>query len=91
MCGAKRETLHALMESATTDEAIHLLDQEGIRQAVMDSMMQKIQEHVRARACETLKTGVIVFSNVHGLLGKTEGCEEILQQLTEEYQSEGDR
>ena len=91
LCGAKRETLQALMESATTDEAIHLLDQEGIRQAVMDSMMQKIQEHVRARAGETLKTGVIVFSNVHGLLGKTEGCEEILQQLTEEYQSEGDR
>ena len=91
LCGASRETLFALMDSATTDEAIALLDREGLRQKVMQSMLQRIEEHVRARAGETLQTGVILFSNAHGFLGMTQGSEQILQRLLQEYQSEGDR
>ena len=85
LCGASRETLFALMDSATTDEAIALLDREGLRQKVMQSMLQRIEEHVRARAGETLQTGVILFSNAHGFLGMTQGSEQILQRLPEEY------
>ena len=91
LCGARKETLFALMDSATTDEAIALLDREGLRQKVMQSMLQRIEEHVRARAGETLQTGVILFSNAHGFLGMTQGSEQILQRLLQEYQSEGDR
>lgn len=85
LCGASRETLFALMDSATTDEAIALLDREGLRQDVVQSMLQRIEEHVRARAGETLQTGVILFSNAHGFLGMTQGSEQILQRLLEEY------
>ena len=85
LCGASREMLFALMDSATTDEAIALLDREGLRQKVMQSMLQRIEEHVRARAGETLQTGVILFSNAHGFLGMTQGSEQILQRLLEEY------
>ena len=53
LCGASRETLFALMDSATTDEAIALLDREGLRQKVMQSMLQRIEEHVRARLSGT--------------------------------------
>ena len=67
------------------DEAIALLDREGLRQKVMQSMLQRIEEHVRARAGETLQTGVILFSNAHGFLGMTQGSEQILQRLLEEY------
>ena len=51
----------------------------------MQSMLQRIEEHVRARAGETLQTGVILFSNAHGFLGMTQGSEQILQRLLEEY------
>lgn len=85
LCGASRETLFALMQSVTTDEAIALLDREGIREAVLDSMLTKIEEHVRARAGETMQTGVILFSNQYGYLGQTAGCESVLPRLMEEY------
>lgn len=85
LCGASREALFALMQSVTTDEAIALLDREGIREAVLDSMLTKIEEHVRARAGETIQTGVILFSNQYGYLGQTAGCESVLPRLMEEY------
>lgn len=85
LCGASRETLFALMQSVTTDEAIALLDREGIREAALDSMLTKIEEHVRARAGETMQTGVILFSNQYGYLGQTAGCESVLPRLMEEY------
>lgn len=85
LCGAKQETLFALMESVTTDEAIACLDKEGLREAVLESMLVKIEQHVSARAGETLKTGVILFSNAYGYLGQTKGCEKITELLLEEY------
>lgn len=85
LCGASRETLFALMQSVTTDEAIALLDREEIRETVLDSMLTKIEEHVRARAGETMQTGVILFSNQYGYLGQTAGCESVLPRLMEEY------
>ena len=85
LCGAKRETICGLMESVTTDEAIVCLDKEGIRQPVLNSMLKKIDQHVSARAGETLKTGVITFSNACGYLGQTEGSDELMKRLVEEY------
>ena len=35
-----------------------------------------------------MKTGVILFSNVYGYLGETNGCREILQQVLQEYEQE---
>ena len=88
LAGADRLTLQQLMSSVTTDEAIACLDKAGIRQPVLRSILQKIQDHVQARAGETMKTGVILFSNVYGYLGETDGCREILQQVLQEYEQE---
>ena len=88
LAGADRFTLQQLMSSVTTDEAIACLDKAGIRQPVLRSILQKIQDHVQARAGETMKTGVILFSNVYGYLGETDGCREILQQVLQEYEQE---
>ena len=88
LAGADRLTSQQLMSSVTTDEAIACLDKAGIRQPVLRSILQKIQDHVQARAGETMKTGVILFSNVYGYLGETDGCREILQQVLQEYEQE---
>lgn len=88
LAGADRFTLQQLMSSVTTDEAIACLDKAGIRQPVLRSILQKIQDHVQARAGETMKTGVILFSNVYGYLGETDGCRELLQQVLQEYEQE---
>ena len=88
LCGASIPTLRAIMDSVTTDEAIACLDREGLRAPVMESILQKIDQHVAARAGQGLQTGVLLFSNACGYLGQTAGCGQILQRLTEEYQME---
>lgn len=85
LCGASLPTLRAIMDSVTTDEAIACLDKEGLRAPVMESILQKIDQHVGARAGQGLQTGVLLFSNACGYLGQTAGCGQILQRLTEEY------
>ena len=87
LCGASLPTLRAIMDSVTTDEAIACLDKEGLRAPVMESILQKIDQHVQARAGQTLQTGVILFSNACGCLGQTAGCAPLLQRLTEEYRT----
>ncbi len=88
LCGATQETIVSIMSSVTTDEAIACLEKEGIRQAVMQSILKKIEQHISARAGETLKVGVILFSNVYGYLGQTKGCELLIEDLLKEYCSE---
>lgn len=91
LCGAKPETLHRLMDSITTDEAIDCLDEENLREPVLHSMLERIEQHVAARAGQSLKTGVILFSNRFGYLGQTAGCQQVLHTVLDEYmQKEND-
>ena len=84
VCGAGEKTVAAIMNSTMTDEMLRLLDEAGLREAVMDSVMQKIRFHLDQRNADGLFTGAIAFSNVYGILGKTEGAEEILNLMREE-------
>lgn len=75
LCGADSKTASRLMECITTDDALDLLEQAGLREAVLKSVMKKIEFHLKARSHGDYEVGAVVFSNRHGLLGKTEGAE----------------
>lgn len=78
-CGLPILLLKKIVECTTTDEAMTLLQKEGVLQQVMEKLIEKIEEHVRYRACEGLKIGVVLFSNVLGMLGQTREVEEMMQ------------
>lgn len=82
LCGAPRELCRALMDAATTDACIALLDGAGLRGPVMDSLLDAIQRHLERRAAGAYEIGAAVFSNAYGLLGQTEQAREILRQWT---------
>ena len=82
LCGAKAELCRDLMDAATTDRCVELLDADGLREAVMQSLLDAIQSHLERRAAGAYAVGAVVFSNVYGLLGMTERARELLEGWT---------
>ena len=80
-CGADAKTVAAILNSAMTDEMLRLLDEAGLRNAVMDSVMEKIHFQLTHRTVEAMRVGAIAFSNVYGILGKTADADEIWKNI----------
>lgn len=78
LCGGSREQLEELSACITTEEMLKKLEGWQLKEAVMESLCQKIGEHVKRRAGETLQIGVMLFSENYGFLGQTAGTEEVL-------------
>ena len=78
LCGGDQSLCEGLMKAATTDAAIDLLDQAGLRQPVMDRLLKAIQFHLEHRTAGACRIGAMVFSNEYGLLGRTDTVEEIM-------------
>lgn len=83
ICGADRETCRSLMEAATTDACIEILDEVRIRETVLKSILDSIQQKLDHRAGGRFRIGAIMFSNVYGQLGQTEAVAEILKEWEE--------
>lgn len=79
VCGASRQTCAELMDVATTDSAIELLDRCGLRQAVLDRLLDRISFHLKRRVSDAYQIGAILFSNQYGFLGQTMEAKEIIQ------------
>ena len=85
MCGASAEVVGKIMDSAMTDDMLAILDEAGLRQSVMDSIMNRMHFHLTHRPVGNMTVGAATFSNVHGILGRTEAADELLEQIRKEY------
>ena len=85
MCGASAEVVGKIMDSAMTDDMLAILDEAGLRQAVMDSIMNRMHFHLTHRPVGNMTVGAATFSNVHGILGRTEAADELLEHIRKEY------
>ena len=77
--GADAALCRRLMDAATADACIALLDEAGLRPAVLDSLLTAMQRRLDRRAGDKLRAGAVVFSNEYGLLGETAAAKTILQ------------
>lgn len=84
MCGASKEVIQKIMDSTMTDDMVAILEEVGLREKVMDSIMTRMQFHFTHRFHGTMQIGVIMFSNVCGILGQTKGAEELLEKIRKE-------
>ncbi len=78
--GASREQALAILETLTTEEAVTLLAEYGLKEAVMALCVEKILYYLDKRAYGKLELGLILFSNEHGLLGISQNAEEMIQK-----------
>ena len=87
--GAPEELILKISDAATTDAALDLLKEAGLRDATMQRIAAAVQENLEARVRETLPEdrgltlGAVLFSNVHGLLAVTGPAETLLQHWEE--------
>lgn len=81
--GADPKLIEEMINSVTTDNAYEALEaySSQMRDKVIESLMNKIEFHLRNRTHQTMEIGAIMFSNKHGYLGKTSEVDEILQKI----------
>ncbi len=79
VCGASQEMCMALLQAATTDACIEILDSAQLRGPVMDRLLQAIQQHLDHRVRGKYQIGAVLFSNQYGLLGETQKAKEIME------------
>ena len=80
LCGARREVCAALMDAATTDACLDILDGAQLRAPVLESILAAIQMHLDRRAGGAFRVGAVLFSNQHGPLGETKAAKELMQE-----------
>lgn len=86
LCGGSREMAQKIMGCINTEEILSLLIQWNLKEAVMQSICAKIQEHAEGRTGGRLQTGIMLFSEHYGFLGHTKGTEDILKRFREREQ-----
>ena len=79
LVGAPQEVVASIMEAATTDAALDALIACGLAEATMASLMERLADKLAHRSAGVVQVEAIVFSNVHGVLGKTPGADELAE------------
>ncbi|MCF2682131.1 cobalt-precorrin-5B (C(1))-methyltransferase CbiD [Faecalicatena contorta] len=73
----------ALLESVTTDDALGKCTSDE-RVLIMNQIMNQIEEYMNYRTEGKLLTGAITFSEVYGILGKTDRADELIDRFRRE-------
>lgn len=93
-CRTEALALYAMFEGAspkigkeiaatlTTDEAFKVLKREGLDKIVIDKITERIDYYMQHRVHGKIKTAAMMFSNVHGVLGKTKDVDELIKLHT---------
>ena len=76
--GADKTVGEAIYEAVTTDEALRILQDNGLLPTVMTKIMEKIEFYLAARVHHELRVGALIFSNVYGVLGYTSQAKTLL-------------
>ena len=80
--GLRAERTEEILHCATCDDALHILDEEGLKDAFLVRLGQRIGTMLGYKSGE-LQSGAILFSKEYGFLCETEGAEELLEQIRE--------
>ena len=82
--GGTSSQVRTVMGCTTCDEILALLNNWGLRDRVMASIMSKINEAVGRRCNGRLRYGVALFSEEFGLLGATADTRNVLVKVSQD-------
>lgn len=77
--GASQQVCVQLMQAATTDGCMEILDRAHLREPVMERLLEAVQQHLERRVQGKYRIGAVLFSNQYGLLGQTQEAKEIIK------------
>lgn len=82
--GGTSSQVRTVMNCTTCDEILALFTNWGIRDRVMASVMNSINEYGSIRSKGRINFGVALFSEEFGLLGQTTGTKNVLVKVSQE-------
>lgn len=88
--GASRPVLEELFSAVTTDAMLDILCREGLAQAVMERVLNRVEQAVSARLGGTIPCGVLIFSQEHGELCRSCSFDRMLQAVPKVHQTKGE-
>ncbi len=83
LCGGTQAQVAAMREATTTEEMLTRLEEMGMRESVMASIMKEIEAHLRHRIRGQMDFGVIVYSERFGRVGETAGAARLVKDFRE--------
>lgn len=78
MAGAGANVVQEIYNCINTDRMLDVVEREGLREDVMQSILAAIEKHVYDRIGDAMRFGVIVFSEKYGYLGQTSDEDKVL-------------
>ncbi len=82
-CGAEPDMVERILDSITVDQALDTMDRlPGLVNRTADRVMERMKAHLQRRAGEHMKIEAVMFTNVRGLLGRTEGAKRLLEEIS---------
>ncbi|MCI6240838.1 MAG: cobalt-precorrin-5B (C(1))-methyltransferase CbiD [Clostridium sp.] len=78
MAGAGANVVQEIYNCINTDRMLDVVEREGLREDVMQSILAAIEKHVDDRIGDVMRFGVIVFSEKYGYLGQTSDADKVL-------------
>lgn len=79
--GLDADRIGQILECATCDDAVRILDEAGLREKTLSRLAGRIAFILNHRAGESLETGAVLFSKEYGLLCETENAHRLLQAI----------
>lgn len=81
LCGVSPGGAAEILNCVACDDALRVLEEEGIRAQTMERLTGRVQHYLALRAGEGMETGAVVFSKAYGTLGRTENTDRLLKIL----------
>ncbi len=83
LVGAERATLEGLMGAVSVDACIELLDEAGLRDAVMARIGREIEKRLALRLHGKARVEFIMFTGKYGILAQSPGARALCARLKE--------
>ena len=84
LCGASRATLQGLMDAVSVDACIALLDEAGLRDAVLARIGKAVEARLTLRLRGKARAEFIMFTGKYGILAQSPGARALCARLQEE-------
>jgi cobalt-precorrin-5B (C1)-methyltransferase len=91
LVGAKQAVIENIMNSTNTDEIHSILVEEKLNDSVYASILKKIVFNINYRLRNKAKVELIIFSNTSGVVMKTAGADDYIEQYRAIKRNEQDR
>ena len=82
-CGLTPAGAKEMLGCVTCDDGLRILQAQGIYEQTLEQLTERIRRLLDIRVGGALETGVILFSKVYGLLGKTPNADGLIEYIME--------